>query len=307
MKRLSILLSMLLTPLLTLSAQTMAGGQFSEMRGFAQAVAVSDGNVFIGEPQNVHRAGVVYVFSQSEDEWTAQAELMASGGKIEDRFGTTLSVDGDHILIGAPGLNSNDGAAFLFEYVDGSWSETGRLALPNVGSGSQFGQSVIIHDNHAFVGAPNYNEEVGAVFVYQRGEDGWTQSAAIMSPDTTGESGFGSNLAFDGSDLVISAPQLGSGAVYIYSQEEDSWSEKAMLTNNQAGSRARFGSAMAMRDGHLFVGSPRENTATGVVYHYRQDEESGSWYQSGRLMAFDGAPRYLFGSSIARTDAGLWI
>lgn len=307
MKRLSILLSMLLLPLLTLSAQTMAGGQLSEMRGFAQAVAVTDGNVFIGEPQNVHRAGVVYVFSQSEGEWIAQAELMASGGEIEDRFGTTLSVDGDRVLIGAPGLNSNDGAAFLFEYVDGSWSETGRLALPNVGNESQFGRSVIIDGDHVFVGAPNYNEEVGAVFVYQRGEDGWMQSATIMSPDTTGESGFGSNLAFDGSDLVIGAPQQGSGAVYIFSQDEDTWSEKAMLTNNQEGSRARFGSAMAMRDGHLFVGSPRENTATGVVYHYRQDEESGSWYQSGRLMAFDGAPRYLFGSSIAWTDAGLWI
>lgn len=307
MKRLTILLIMLLMPVLTLSAQTMASGQFSEMRGFAQAVEVSEGKIFIGEPQNVHRAGVVYVFAQSEGEWAAQAELMASGGEIEDRFGTALSVDGKRILIGAPGLNGSDGAAYLFENVDGAWSETARMALPDAGNGSQFGESVVVHGDHAFVGAPGYGEELGAVFVYRLAEEGWMQVSSIMSPDTTGESGFGSSLAFNGSDLAVAAPQQGGGAVYIYSETDGAWSETAMFTNNQSSSRARFGSALVMRDNHLFIGSPRENTATGAVYHYQKDGESGSWSQAGRLLAFDGQPRYQFGRAITWTSAGLWV
>lgn len=300
-------LLMFLTPMLTLSAQTMTGGQFSEMRGFAQAVAVSDGNVFIGEPQNVHRAGVVYVFGQSEGEWTSQAELMAPDGEIEDRFGTSLSVDANRIFIGAPGLSGSDGAAYLFENAEGSWSETARMALPYGANGSRFGESVLIHGDHAFVGAPGYNEELGAVFVYRLGDEGWSQTSIIASPDTSAESGFGSTLSFDGSNLAIAAPQQGGGAVYIYSEEGNMWNERTMLTNNQPDSRARFGSAMLMRNSHLFIGSPRENTASGAVYHYQKDEESGNWTQAGRLLAFDGQPRYQFGSSITWTNNGLWI
>ncbi|MEX2601566.1 MAG: choice-of-anchor B family protein [Balneolaceae bacterium] len=313
MKRLSsLLILLLLLALPSLQAQTMSTGESATMRGFGQAVDVADGRVYIGEPANNHQPGAVYVFNRSIDEWAEQARLMAADGRIGDRFGSALSADGNRIVIGAPNGNDYNGAAYIFEQSDdGSWSEVARLVLPDEHSDSGFGGSVVLYEDLAFVGAPDYNEEHGAVFVYNRSESGeWAQSSMIAYPDTTLETGFGSALAFDGSRLAIGAPGgEEEGAVLLFRESMGDWTQETTITNTFMNQPGGFGAVIRMDGDRILVGAPGQVMAMGAVYVYEMDTETeeGTWDFNSRLTAYDSQPRYLFGESIAIAGSEIWI
>ena len=46
--------------------------------------------------------GSAYVFVRSGEVWTQQAQLNATGGAADDQFGTSVSISGDKIIVGAP-------------------------------------------------------------------------------------------------------------------------------------------------------------------------------------------------------------
>ena len=47
------------------------------------------------------RSGSAYVFKRSGSTWTQQARLLASDGMENDWFGVSISLDGEHAVIGA--------------------------------------------------------------------------------------------------------------------------------------------------------------------------------------------------------------
>lgn len=305
MKRLSLLLYLILLPaFFAVQAQTTPDGESEAMQGFARAVSVSNGTVFIGEPSNFHQPGAVYVFTKSGSDWTQNYQLMATNGMIGDGFGSAVSADGNRVLIGAPDLNDGNGAAFLFERSgSGDWNQVAEFMLADDTLEGQLGSSVVLLGDKAFVGAPR--QGLGAVHVYSRTANGsWAQQASIMNPDTAG-SNFGASLAADGMNLVVGAPQRESGSVYVFSNNgSDNWSHDATLTSGQASERSQFGSTLGIHGDQILIGAPRDAGATGTVYTFQK--EDGSWNESGRLVAFDGQ-RYLFGSSISFVDSGVWV
>ena len=70
---------------LPLQAQTLLtpSPTSPSLSGFGGALAVHDGIVFIGEPENRFRPGMVYVYEDG-DTWTEAAQLEASDGAEGD-------------------------------------------------------------------------------------------------------------------------------------------------------------------------------------------------------------------------------
>ena len=71
----------------------------------ADVVFASDGMVFV-------------LFRDSEGHWVREAVLVASDGQENARFGTSIALDGDRAIVGAPGLlygYDGPGAAYVFE------------------------------------------------------------------------------------------------------------------------------------------------------------------------------------------------
>ncbi|NNM30549.1 MAG: integrin, partial [Akkermansiaceae bacterium] len=111
---------------------------------FGSAVAVSGNTVVVGAPfegssatgvngnqddNSAVRAGAVYVFTFDGESWEQEAYLKASNTDPDDRFGQTVAISGDTIVVGAyfedggaagVGANQNDnsagnaGAAYVF-------------------------------------------------------------------------------------------------------------------------------------------------------------------------------------------------
>lgn len=312
MKRILILCFLLFFPLTLISvqAQTTPSGDSKAMMGFARAVDVADGLVFIGEPANVHQPGIVYVYGRSDTDWRTQVQLTASDGEIGDGFGSSLAANGNYVLIGAPERDDDHGAAYIFERAsDESWTETSRIALADSIAESGFGESVGIQGDLAFIGAPGEQGGHGAVYVYQQSDAGsWSQRARLANPDTTNGMNFGSALALDDNRLLVGAPEDQGGAVYVFQGSDDgSWTREATLTSDGVDEDGAFGSSISMNGDQVLVGAPDHASASGAVFVFRRDADTEKWSESGRLVAYDSEPRYQFGTSLTFTGTEAWI
>lgn len=312
MKRYILLINLLITSTLccNIQAQTSTDGEIEALSGFGRAVAVDNNIVFIGEPDNPHQPGVVYVYDKSTKEWAEKAELSASDAEFNNRFGSALSASNGQVVIGAPGQYDGKGSAYLFGSKNGEWKELKAFSLPDSVETGRFGTSVLLHHNHLFVGAPTAADTLGAVYVFEQTGDDWTLKAEVVSPDTTARTGFGSSLEVHDATLLVGAPQREGGAVFVFEKESEdmsSWTQKTMLTDRRLTGRAGFGSTLGMRDDVILVGAPRQSAYSGAVFAYTRDEAADDWISNGRLVAFDGEPRYQFGSSMAMLDDQVWI
>ena len=278
------------------------------MAGFARSVSVNNGTVFIGEPANPHQPGLVHVYQRTDGEWSVQFEISAIDGEIGNGFGASMTTDDDAILIGAPARDDERGAAYLFtKSADESWSQKAQVVLSDTSKKGSLGSSVALSGDLAFLGAPGEADGNGAVYVFRKTESGsWSQQQRLANPDTAQGIGFGSALEVDGSRLLVGAPEEG-GAVHVYqSGNEGAWEKEATLSSDQVADNARFGSTLGMFSDKILVGAPREASGSGAVLVYEQNADK-PWEAYGKLVAFDGLPRYGFGSSLAIANGKLWV
>ena len=91
-------------------------------------------------------AGAAYVFTGAGASWSEQTELTASDVAGDDQFGTSVALDGDTALIGAPDktVSGQDsaGAAYVFTGAGASWSQQAELSAPDPAACDVFGYSV---------------------------------------------------------------------------------------------------------------------------------------------------------------------
>jgi len=275
--------------------------------GFGQAVAVSGDTIVVGAPQessdaqgvngdgtnnNASRSGAAYVFVRTAGVWSQQAYLKPSNTLANFGFGTSVAIDIDTIVVGAPyesssasGINGNQsdtsmpnaGAAYVFERVGNTWSQDSYLKASNTGAGDEFGGSVAIHGSAIVVGA--IREDSNA----------------------TGVDGDGSNnLATD------------SGAAYLFQGSAGSRYFEAYLKASNTGAGDVFGWAVAVSGGVIVVGAPAEDSnATGVngdgtnnladlsgaAYLFGNNE--GTWEPAAYLKASNTGVGDQFGTAVA--------
>jgi len=144
-------------------------------QSFGASVAIDPENpdrVLIGAPFgefNDIRSGAAYVFARVDGQWIEQVELLPSDPDLLQRFGTSVAIAGDKLLVGAPypdgGKGFPAGAAYVFDRSEGAWVERVKLQASNGTSWNRFGTSVDFDGVTALVGAPN-NGPSGAVYSY---------------------------------------------------------------------------------------------------------------------------------------------
>ena len=90
----------------------------------------------------------------------------------EDRFGVSISIDGDRVIVGAyfdDDAGGNSGSAYIFKRTETSWSQQNKLTANDGAEGDWFGYSVSIEGDQVVVGAPRNDDagnESGSAYVY---------------------------------------------------------------------------------------------------------------------------------------------
>jgi choice-of-anchor B domain-containing protein len=146
-----------------------------------------------------------------------------------------------------------------------------------------FGEAVEVANGNVFIGEPSNVQIPGAVYIFSKQEEEWTQKFAIKAEDGEVGDGFGSSLSAFGNLLMVGAPDKndGVGGAYIFEEsEEGSWSQLASLTVLSDSSLSSIGSSVALAEGYAFVGIP--NFGNGAIAVFK--DVNGNYVQESMII-----------------------
>ena len=94
---------------------------------FGSSVSISGDYIIVGVPNdddNGRNTGSVYIFKREGTSWTQQAKLTAFDRTHDYFFGTSVSISGDYVIVGAPGgTGPTCGSAYIFKRGSTSWPQ----------------------------------------------------------------------------------------------------------------------------------------------------------------------------------------
>ncbi|MCF6317675.1 MAG: FG-GAP repeat protein [Proteobacteria bacterium] len=240
-----------------------------------------------------------------------------------DRFGASVAIDGDTLVVGAitedgddGGAENNSGAAYVFVQSNGIWTEQAYLKAPVPSSGSQFGYSVSISGDTIAIGSHLLNSIVnnnsGAVYIFTRTLNVWSYQTTIEASNPDSNDNFGYSVSLDNGTLVVGAYREDGndntisneyGAAYVYTGAGNSWSEQTILRAGNFSVGDNFGTSVAISGETAVVGAPNEDGIddgsqddSGAVYVFTRT--AGVWTQQSYLKASNVGAFDNFGVSV---------
>jgi hypothetical protein len=97
---------------------------------FGSSLSISGDWIIVGTPNDDDHymgrdSGSAYMFELEDEEWTQRAKLTALDAAYDDFFGTSVAIDGDYAIVGAP--NDDDkgrdsGSAYIFKRIGSVWT-----------------------------------------------------------------------------------------------------------------------------------------------------------------------------------------
>lgn len=331
--------ALLAPPLMAVPAVPASIDAPAALAAFGRSIAIAGDFAFIGEPGGRGEGGKVWVYQRQGPSWRMVTSIEAPEG-AEQGFGIAVASDGTFLMVGQaqasfggrPGGPTPPpapaGAVHLYRRgSNGQWSPAGRLA--GAAAGDQFGSTVTLAGDRAYVGAPG----AGTVAVYQRGTAGWTAAGSITAEGLGERDAFGAAIAVDGNRVAVGAPgHGGDGAVYLFTRAADGShsADGVALTSRRASDNARFGATLLLNGDRLMVGAPGTSFAAvraeapaappaggaqrrfgpppgvGMVVSFAR-AASGAWTEQGVIAPFDFPTSASFGTALAMSGGELWI
>jgi hypothetical protein len=214
---------------------------------FGWSVAIAGDYMVVGayqEDENAsggttrNQAGSAYVFQKDQggtDNWGELQKIVASDRGAGDRFGSSVAIAGDYIVVGAyrndddassANILSQAGSAYVYKKDQGgtdNWGELQKIVASDRAGGDYFGYSVAIAGDYIVMGAyrededasnTNYESKAGSAYVCKKdqgGTDNWGQLQKIVASDRGANDWFGYSVAIAGDYIVVGA----------YQEEED--------------------------------------------------------------------------------------
>lgn len=272
---------------------TLNGSDSQSTDLFAHAVDVSGTTIVVGAPNDDHAggndAGSAYVFVKSGAAWVQSVKLTASDAQPTDLFGSAIALEGNTLLIGAPGdddQGSSAGAVYVFEYDGAQWTQQQKLIPPPSSANHKFGFSLAIDGANAVIGtelvlAPG----AGLAYVWTHNGTDWANPQTLIPPDGANGDRFGSAVAIDGDWVVVGSPRHegganDSGAAYTYKFDGKAWTFHEKLTQPVYPElNEQFGGSAAIEGDTLLIGCPLDRVYYDHTAVVVPGFEAGSAYQ----------------------------
>lgn len=146
-------------------------------------------------------SGAVYVFERAGAIWGAPQLLEAPTPTSGGRFGETLDIDGDTMVIGEPGWTSNTGRAHVFVRQGATW--TWQATLQPVTDLTSFAAAAVAVDGDRVLVGVHGDFVGGSAFLYERVGVTWSLVDTLKEPMPDLGNGFGYAVAIDGDRLAV--------------------------------------------------------------------------------------------------------
>ena len=272
----------------------LAAPDAAQFDHFGYSVAVADGTVLAGAPQDDD--GSAYLMDISDAKWAdlESEELTVSGSNYEYRvLGLT---NGQEYAFRVRSVNDagNDPSA---EFV----SATPELAIP----GKATGLSAQAGNRRVYLNWDRSDDST--ITGYQ--VLGHQQTKLSAGSDGQNKGQFGESVAMDGGTVVVGAYQhdvntySNAGEAYVFVRRSSGWRRQVELSASDGAKDDLFGYSVAVDGDTVVVGAYQHdvnsNSDAGAAYVFVRAPNSEVWSQAAKLTASDGAEDDLFGYSVA--------
>ncbi len=140
---------------------------------FGNAVAISGDTAVVGAAQ-AGGLGAAYVFQNSGGEWIQVARLAAPDGAADDRFGISVDIEGNRVVVGShldDDNGSDSGSIYIFKNTATGWAQIAKLSSASALANDFFGLDVGISGDSVIAGSPGDDDgglSSGSSVIFQR-------------------------------------------------------------------------------------------------------------------------------------------
>jgi hypothetical protein len=214
----------------------------SEAMGYGWSVAVDGDTIVVGAAQDFHSAtsfaGSAFVYQRIDGLWQFQQKIKPPGLAYGAYFGSRMDLEGDVLVVGAPGgqQGQNRQAAFIYRRdSNGMFVEEQVL---EVGDGAQpmdyyYGLPVGLEGGTLVVGMPSNQSlgNAGAVSVFEFDGSQWQLQQVFQRIGRSSGDYFGGSVGISDGQIVVGASAVpGGGATYVFTQDSaGAWTQQAEL------------------------------------------------------------------------------
>lgn len=292
---------------------------------FGVSVSISGDMIAVGT-NPVGGNGKAYLFERNTGgpaAWGEVKMLTAADGAANDKFGLSVSIQGNTVVVAAYGnddAGSSSGSAYVFERDAGGtglWGEVKKLTAADAASGDFFGRSVSLSGDKVVVGADGDDDagtNSGSAYVFERnagGAENWGQVKKLAAPDGAAFDGFGLAMSIGGDTVVagVSADNVAgnfAGSAHVFERNAGgaaNWGHVKKLISADAAGSDFFGASVSIDGDRIVVGATGDDAAVpdcGSAYAFERNAGGvDNWGQVQKLNASDAAGGDGFGRSIS--------
>ncbi len=240
--------------------------------GFGSAVAISGNHLIVGvgnDDEGFLNSGTAYLFDLSSSNPGLPSAVLANPSPaVDDRFGASVSISGNLVVVGAPGDDAgttDGGIAYVFD-LSGNLLHT--LAMPSPSAGDAFGTAVAVSSDRIAVGVPGSDvgaTDAGGVAVFLvTGPIPTVPEVVISNPAASAGDQFGLSVAVSGSRVVVGTMlddgPTDSGRVYSFNVASSTPTvPSASLAKPVPVAGDLFGASVGVDGVIIVVGVPSDN------------------------------------------------
>jgi len=248
---------------------------------FAYSLSIDGDYVIVGAPyddEGGEYSGASYIFKRDGVMWTKQAKLKASDAEPEDFFGHSVSIGGDYCIVGIKGSHyygSSSGAAYVYKREGSNWIEQAKLIPQDVALDDQFGYSVAISGDTAIIGAmgdDDVGNNSGAVYVFKRTGETWSNQAKLSPSDLSENDRFGWSVSLDVDHAIVGS----KSAAWIFRRSGETWAEFAKLLPSDKPFYYGYYRPVFLDGDYAIIGADSDSvegesihTGAAYIYHYK--------------------------------------
>lgn len=258
-----------------LSSPTPQNGErFGTSCAILGNTAVITAQRFNGGAQSTGKASV---FELNMGTWSEIQVLEASDRQATDRFGRSVDMYGDFVIIGASNANGSQGKAYIYDRMGGGMYTNEKILVPDDPEVTlQFGISVGIGSSPAtglvaIVGAPfagPMGGTNGKAFIFRPdGSFVWSKTQTLEASDSSPDMFFGRSVSYSGEKALVGAPEFGQflsgslgssgleGKAYIFEWDGSTFLETQILTGSNGAPANGFGVGVYLSVNQAIVGA----------------------------------------------------
>lgn len=197
---------------------------------------------------------------------------------LADRFGESVALSGDTLVVGAPGgdltsptIARQAGLVHVFTLTNGTWTLQQTLQASDAKQNTEFGSSVAIDGDNLIVGAGQWDgtsNNMGKVYIFTRSSGMWTERFNFEGE--LADSRLGTSVAIHGKSFAAGAPRDDTGGdkrgiVMAYrctDMTDKSSCTTTKLTLPNPIDNDEFGTSVSMSSSYLIAGAAKADLSS---------------------------------------------